>query len=210
MAHFSIDTDPRLLLPYNQLRRQLKPGDVIAFSSADFPASVIKRATNSPYVHLAIVVTTDEAGHGQDSVLIAESHVSIRFPSVGTGKRTLGAQLQWLGQRLAACPGPIWWAALKEPLPATGLATMQTWLREIEQDGVPYDLPQALGAGWDCLDQFGCENQPDFSALFCSELVARALQIAGVVDEAMNASEQTPADVMQFPCLQTATMIKTD
>jgi hypothetical protein len=40
----------------------------------------------------------------------------------------------------------------------------------------------------------------DLSALFCSELVTAALQIADVVDPYINPSKQTPADVVNFPC----------
>jgi hypothetical protein len=44
--------------------------------------------------------------------------------------------------------------------------------------------------------------------LFCSELVTCALQLAGVVDETLNPSAQTPADVMEFSCFQEPVLIQ--
>ncbi|MBL1176438.1 hypothetical protein [Pantanalinema sp. GBBB05] len=196
-------------LPYAQIRDRLKPGDVIAFSGKDFPSTGVKVATCSSFVHVAIVFQAHEPGSYEDSVLIAESHIDTSLPSVGTGKRILGVQLQWLAQRIAATDCPVWWAALKQPLNSNALSQMQQWLLEVEQRRIPYDFVQAIGAGFDLLDHWGLENRTDDSALFCSELVTRALQIAAVLDMTVNAAEQTPLDVMQFSCFQPIVVIKT-
>ncbi|MGI0485389.1 hypothetical protein ACN4EK_08135 [Pantanalinema rosaneae CENA516] len=195
-------------LPYTQIRDRLKPGDVIAFSGKDFPSTGVKVATCSSFVHVAIVFQAHQPGHYEDSVLIAESHIDTSLPSVGTGKRILGVQLQWLAQRIIATDCPVWWAALKHPLHPKALSTMQQWLLEVEQQRIPYDFVQAIGAGFDLLDRWGIENQADDSALFCSELVIRALQIAEVVDPEINASEQTPLNVMELSCFQPIVLIK--
>lgn len=195
-------------LPYAQIRDRLKPGDVIAFSGKDFPSTGVKVATCSSFVHVAIVFQAHQPGHYEDSVLIAESHIDTSLPSVGTGKPILGVQLQWLTQRITATDCPVWWAALKQPLHPKALSTMQQWLLEVEQQRIPYDFVQAIGAGFDLLDRWGIENQADDSALFCSELVIRALQIAAVVPSEINASEQTPLNVMQLPCFQPIVLIK--
>ena len=52
----------------------------------------------------------------------------------------------------------------------------------------------------DLFDHMGFANAADISNLFCSELVTKALQIAGIVDEHITPAEQTPADVVKFSC----------
>jgi hypothetical protein len=192
---------------YEWVRSQIKPGDVIAFSGSDLPAQVVKVATQSPYVHVAIVTWVDRQADRNNGILIAESHVDMSLPSVGTGDRRLGVQFQWLNDRLMTQPPPIWWIPLKMPLAAAELAQMQCWLQQVEDQKIPYDFKQAIGAGLVAL-KVGGSNQKDDSALFCSELVTRSLQIAGVVDPEINASEQVPANVVQFDCFEPPVMIK--
>jgi ASC-1-like (ASCH) protein len=199
---------PHPLLDYAAIRAQIKTGDVIAFSGNDIPSTVVKLGTQSCYVHLAIVLSVNQISSFGDSVLIAESHIDTSLPSVGTDETILGVQHQWLSQRLASSPGLAWWAALETPLSDEGMLKMQTWLREIEQQRIPYDFVQAVGSAIDCWDSIGLTNCTNYDYLFCSELVARALQLAGVIDDSINASEQTPLDVMGFPCFQEPVLIK--
>ena len=198
-------------LPYETLQSQLKIGDVMAFGGTDLPSDVVKLATRSRFVHVAIVFSTDllaplqelKDGVSQtDSILIMESHVDASLPSVGTGKCTLGVQMQWLSQRLKTYDGNLWWAPLKTPLTAEGIAAMQTWLRKMEAQRIPYDFTQAIEVGVAAFTRTQREHLTDYSALFCSELVTVSLQLAGALDSEINASAQTPADVMQFSCLQ--------
>lgn len=195
---------------YTQFCKQIHPGDVFAFSGCDIPSSVVKMATQSCYVHVAIVLSVTETPKHPDPILIAESHIDTSLPSEGSGKVQLGVQFQRLSNRLVACQGPVWWAGLKTPLHNYQLQKMSDWLHTIEMKGVPYDFPQAIGAGVDTLDKAGFTNQPNFDALFCSELVTRALQLAQVIDPKLNPSEQTPADVMAFPCLKQPILISPD
>ena len=191
---------------------RIQPGDIITFSGLDLPSTVVKVATQSSYVHVAIVFSVEKSADGAEdsnppAILIAESHIDTSLPSVGTGKHTLGVQLQWLHNRLACAQGPVWWAPLRTPLTAGQIQTLQTWLWDVESKGAPYDFVQALGAGFDTCDRLGLENTPDESAFFCSELVTYALQKVGVVSPQINPSEQTPADLMAFSCFQQAVLI---
>lgn len=174
----------------------------------DAPSTVVKLATSSEYVHVAIVLSVQGDPAVDPAVLIAESHIDISLPSVGTGKRILGVQTQWLSSRLATAVGPTWWAPLKTPLQAEALDKMQTWLYSLEAQRIPYDFVQAIGAGIDLFDSIGLCNTANDAALFCSELVTRALQIAGVLDPQINAAEQTPTDVMRFPCFKPLVLIQ--
>ncbi len=82
---------------------------------------------------------------------------------------------------------------------------MQAWLQDIEAQQTPYDFWQVARAG---LSILGLDNTPDDTALFCSELVTRALQIAGVIDDLINAAEQVPADIVKFPCFKPPILIQ--
>jgi hypothetical protein len=187
---------------YQSIRSQIKPGDVIAFSGKDIPSGVVKLATQSKYVHVAIVIWRDVK-----NILIAESHVDLSLPSVGNGKKALGVQLQWLDDRITQQPSPIWWAALKTPLDESGLVTLRQWGQEIENQNIPYDFRQAIGVG---LESLGLKrfNQQDDRAYFCSELVTCALQLAGAIDHELNPARQTPAHVMAFSCFEPEVLIK--
>lgn len=195
-----------LFSSYLELCHHIRPGDLITFSGSDLPSLIVKLATVSRYVHVAIVLSV-EAGR-QDPVLIAESHIDLSLPSVGTGKRALGVQTQWLTNRLAIVQGPVWWTALKTPLSGQQLKTMQNWLLAAEQAQIPFDFPQAIAAGLPLLEYLNFKIAPDESALFCSELATRALQIAGVLDPMLNPAEQTPTDVMQFSCFKPPVLIQ--
>jgi hypothetical protein len=194
----------RLAVPYETLCQAMRIGDVITFSGKDIPSDVVKFATQSPYVHVAIVHSVDPQAIPQQAILIAESHIDISLPSVGTGKRILGVQFQWLYDRLLQNPGNAWWTPLKAPLTPAQIAQMQVWLQTMESQQVPYDFMQAIGLG------IALKNHPDDSALFCSELVTCALQIADAIDPSINPATQSPADVMQFPCFKPPILIQGD
>jgi hypothetical protein len=73
---------PHLNFPhifYPELCELARPGDVIVFTGKDIPSSVVKLATQSDYVHVAIVLAViDEHPEGQ--ILIAESHIDSSLP----------------------------------------------------------------------------------------------------------------------------------
>jgi hypothetical protein len=189
------------------MRAAVKPGDVFAFSGNGLPSKVVKIATQSQYVHVAIVVWVDQRAAQNNAILLAESHIDLSLPSVGTGDRRLGVQFQWLDDRLQHKPGPIWWLPLRDTLDSGNISKMQQWLQLTEAEKRPYDFKQAIGIGltalgWDKL------NQADDNALFCSELVTRSLQIAGVLDSELNAATCTPANVIDFPCFHPPILLK--
>jgi hypothetical protein len=96
----------------------------------------------------------------------------------------------------------------QNPTPPENIAHLQRWLQTIESQEIPYDFIQAIATGISQLEPLkNLKTTPDYSALFCSELVTRALQIAGAIDDTLNPSQQTAADVMQFPCFQIPRLI---
>lgn len=182
-------------ISYAELLLQISPGDIIVFSGKDFPSNVVKIATQSDYVHVAIVLSVEDNREDGNCILLAESHIDVSLPSIGTREYRKGAQIQWLEKRLQTCKDPVRWSKLNPELNPAETVKLQGWLWEIEQSKVGYDYLQAIGAG---MGIFGTTN---FSALFCSELVTLALQIVGRVYPHINPSATTPAQVMALPCL---------
>ena len=196
---------------YEQNRDKMKTGDVIAFSGNKGAAHFIKWASNSQYNHVALVLETDLGGGFGKSVLVIES-TPVLEPRDAEGRKAIkGVQINWLSRDLDLYNGKVWWVPLKQPLAPDKLVEMQSWLRQTYNERKPFDTVQALGSGFDLLDRLGLVNPPDLSRLFCSELVTKALQIAGVVDPSLDPSEQTPGDVVKFPCfVQNPILIKPD
>jgi len=187
-------------IKYSDIRSQLKVGDVIAFSGKSRVSNLIKFATRSDISHVGIVLESNslELGH---MVHIIESTSLATTPDAVTKELFVGVQIQQLSRRIESEKGQVYHVPLLEPLDEYKQTAMIDWLRYKHTQRTPYDTIQALGAGLDLLDGLGLENDTDFSSLFCSELVTKALQLAGRVPEDINPSEMTPEDVMKFDCL---------
>lgn len=186
-------------MKYIEVRSSLKTGDVIAFSGKGRASEIIKWYTNSEFSHVGIVLNTSMTEIGS-IVLLIESTSLVNIPDAVTKELWKGVQIHILSNRLNNYDGEAWVLPLKSPLNEARSRDMQQWLRRTHTDKIPYDTVQAIGAGADLIDMFGIVNEPDFSSLFCSELVTKALQIAGVVPAYVNPSEITPADVSRFEC----------
>lgn len=181
----------------------IKAGDVIAFSGRGLISNVIKYVTRSPYSHIAIIVDV------QNEPLLMESTTLATSPDMVSGVIQKGVQLHRLAERILHSDSKAWWFPLMQRVGYKPLKVMQSWLYDVHERRVPYDTKQAVDSGVDLFDglhMFSAE--PDFSSLFCSELVSKALQLAGVIPPSVNPSEQTPADIVRFPCFLPPIMMK--
>lgn len=199
---------PSSLETYEHYRSQIKTGDVIAFEGESGFSDLIKWATKSKYSHVGIVLKVDLSGGFGKSVLIIESTTETNYLDANNREVIKGVQLHWLSKRIKMYNGSVYWVPLKQPLSPEGTKKMEAWLRETHNQRVPYDMVQVAGAGLDLFDRLGIANEEDMSRLFCSELVTKALKIAGAVDASVNASEQTPKDVVEFNCLREPITLK--
>jgi len=186
---------------YKDIRSQMKTGDVISFSGKGHFSNIIKGYTDSDISHVGIVYGTTVGRTPR--VFIMESTSLTNIPDIKTGEFVKGVQQHALSNRLKAYDGQVYWHKLNTPIHAPDEDDMLNWLYSVHEEGVPYDTLQALGSAMDVFDWIpGMENKEDFSSLFCSEMVCNALKLARVVDYKLNASEQTPADVVNYPCLE--------
>ncbi len=157
-----------------------RPGDVLAFSGHAAFSKVIKMVTRSSVSHVAII-----AAGGKPQPMITEA----------TGQ---GVILSGMKDAVLNYPGEVWWLKLKRLVRKdVDIAKLVEFLSE--HLGKPYDMPQAVKSSLDKIDALHGPlwNKEDFSAFFCSELVAGALEACGVVGS-LNASETTPIDVCRF------------
>lgn len=184
---------------YSDARDHIQTGDVIGFNGKGVVSSLINLATNSIVSHVAMVQENIEVA-GERRVLMIESTTLSGIPDLIDGRLRRGVQLHYLSQRLAEGYDGIFWLRLMPPLTPERAIQMSAYLSRVHKEEIPYDMKQAIGSGLDLFDWMGFVNEPDFSALFCSELVFRALQIVDVLGEDTNPSEATPADVFKLPC----------
>lgn len=188
---------------YKEIRTKMKTGDLIAFSGKSRISNIIKAGTNSDISHVGMVFETDIMGDGR--VEIIESTSLTTLPDTHTGEIRKGVQRQMLSQRMDMYEGQVYWQPLNIKLGVAEQARMFSWLYCKWASKVKYDTVGAIVAGVDIVDII---NEPDFSTLFCSELVAEGYRLAGLLPENYNASEATPADVVKFAFLGARVQIK--
>lgn len=117
--------------------------------------------------------------------------------------------MHFLSVRIDTFDGEVAWLPLQKPMEEYQKFNMIKWLKEQHKRKVKYDNLGAIGAGSDLFDWIpGIANEPDFSTLFCSEMVAAALQIAGAIDNSLNPSEMTPADILKLKCFEKQVVIR--
>ena len=174
---------------YANLRCKMKPGDIIAFGGESFISSTIKHATNSNVSHVGVVL--------QARLLIDGNPQSGFFNQVVESSYE-GVRFTRLSGIAKAYDGELWW------LPLSAASRKKLNVQEffnflLHHEGRPYDLRQAIKAGVDpAHDLFRLtRNQENFEKLFCSELVAGALEAGGLLDK-INASEVTPIDLCRL------------
>ena len=184
---------------YTEARHLMKPGDVIAFGGKERISNIIKWATRSNVSHVGVVVETtmliDGAPQPHRIVDVMESTTLYEDPV--TGKKTAGVQRNRLSRRVEYNDGEMWWLPLSdESRQRMNGPALVSFL--LNQDRKSYDMKQAIKSGLDFLDAQGATYaKEDLSSFFCSELVAAAFEVAGIINN-INASEVTPADLCAF------------
>lgn len=181
----------------------MKTGDLIAFSGKSKVSNIIKGFTNSDISHVGMVFESNRTG-GHRVELIESTSLAV-LPDNRSGELIKGVQMQMLSQRMDMYEGQVYWQPLKTKLSDARQAKMLSWLYCAWASKTLYDTKGAIHAGIDIL---GLEKEPDFSTLFCSEMVAEAYRVAGLLPDNYNASEATPADVVKYPFLGDRVQIK--
>lgn len=186
---------------YQEIRHKVKIGDVFAFDGKDTMADLIKLRSGSPYSHVAVCIGFHKIIPGMGaSLLMCESTMLVNKKDDISGEIIKGVQMHKISSRLALTKSKVWWVPLKQPLSKLQEVVMLQWLFKKHSNKTPYDTVQAIGSVVDWWDWLGMENKPDFDKLFCSEMIARAYEIAKVI-QFCNASEMSPGDVVDLDVL---------
>lgn len=193
---------------YEQYRPYLKSGDVIAFSGNSRFSKLIKLLTRSQYSHVGLVLR-DQSKLFNETLLLIESTTQIHLIDANGRQAIKGVQLHLLSQRLSLYNGTAFWVPLKNPIPQERIENMTLWLRNIYDEKIPYSYARTCGIALTKIENAcGIKIKPNYSTLFCSELVTRALQLAGAVDQKIEPASQTPANIVEFTCFDKPKQIK--
>lgn len=152
----------------------MKPGDIIAFSGANFISDFLNVVTYGiPRISISHVAIVADYGVAEvRTQLIFESTTINSVPCEIRGIPTRGAQAQYLNTRLLGYEGKIWHYPLVEPLTEEESAQLTAYL--VPMLGTPYGEVAAFrsgGLGWSWLEQ-KIHGPANLSSIFCSEWVA--------------------------------------
>lgn len=181
-------------MKYDDIRSQLKTGDILLFSGKGGISEGIKFFTVSKWSHVGMVYRFDDPRDAKGSVFCWESTTLSNLEDADTGKLTKGVQRVELSERLERCFAggyEICVRPLSSPLTNDMIRKLNDFRHDVS--GRPYekDKIELLKAAYDGI--FGA-NKEDLSSLFCSELVAEAYQRIGLLTEKTPSNEYTPKD----------------
>lgn len=192
-----------IIANYQDIRSQIKAGDVIAFSGKSNFSQIIKWATRSTVSHVGIVFETKVSfdGNAQDGKIVEIMEATGLRTNPETGKDIAGVQRHRMSTKVFYYEGDVWWLPLSDDARSRfDFTSMTNFL--MHSEGKEYDsAPEVINAAIDSFDgRFTgglSKNEEDFSAFFCSELVSAALEAAKVMAN-VNSSEVTPIDLCRF------------
>ncbi len=182
---------------YNELRDTIKTGDIIGFSGDGLVSAGIKISTGSDLSHVAMALVDDCAYMGK-MIFLYESTTLIDLPDVISGEIFSGVQIQLASQRFATYDGKIYLYRLKQQLTDEQQIILLDSIRRKHKARIKYDTRQAIQSGLDVFDRFGCEAKEDGTKLFCSEGLVFEYKNLKIIGARVNASEQTPGDLVKF------------
>jgi hypothetical protein len=186
----------RIKSKYEDVRKKMQPGDVIAFGGKGNFSEIIKWATRSTVSHVGVIL--------QSKLLIDEQPQAGFFNQIieSTSLNGFsGVTISRLSDRLFSYGGEIWWLPLSTKI-RENLVVKKFYDFLLHQEHKKYDMPQAVNSAIDAFDKMPLignltHNVEDFSRFFCSELVAAGLE-AGQAIPSLNSSEVTPIDLCRF------------
>lgn len=193
---------PMVISSYEDVRKDMKPGDIIAFSGKGDFSNIIKSVTRSTVSHVGIILQTVERYQPSESNRYFNQ--VIESTSI---EHLDGVMVSRLSSRVSTYNGEVWWLPLRKDLRENSEQHKIFYDFLFSQVGKGYDTIQAIKSALDALDNlpvFGhgaTYNKEEFSRFFCSELAAAALKEAGIVPK-LNASEVTPIDLCRWNIFQ--------
>jgi hypothetical protein len=177
---------------YNDMRPQLKTGDIVLFSGKSAVSNIIKLFSGGKWSHVGMVVIMEEFDR---MVLLWESTTLSNIPDIETRTATKGVQLVPMSQRITTYEGEVTIRLLNKAISDAMNQKLAEVRKELSRK--PYERSQIelLKAAYDGIG--GASSGEDLSSLFCSELVAEGYQAMGLLPEfpaGLPSNEYTPID----------------
>lgn len=177
---------------YENVRDQLKTGDIILFSGKSAISNIIKIFSGGKWSHVGMVLRLPEF---DDAVMLWESTTLSDINDVETGVAIKGVQLVPLSQRLTSYNGEVTVRLLNKAITKPMFNALAARRKELSRKPYERGETELIKAAWDGLG--GASKGEDLSSLFCSELVAEAYQAMGLLPEwpkGPPSNEYTPMD----------------
>lgn len=153
------------------LADQFRTGDLLLFSGRSLPSDTIRLFTRSHWSHVALVVCLPE----YDEPLVLEATAAGEGLDVRTGARMPGVALVPLRDKIESYCGDVAWRQRRgAPLSEARQRMVARLVRELSHR--PYKNYVLTLARDLCT---GFQLRPDFSGVFCSELVAEIYRRLG-------------------------------
>ncbi|MBI5183358.1 MAG: hypothetical protein HY999_03235 [Nitrospinae bacterium] len=161
---------------YNEIRSNIKTGDIVLFSGKGGVSPFIKWFTRSKWSHIGMALCLPE----WDMVLLWESTTLDDIKDIEDGITKRGVQLVALSDRIRTYKGGVAVRHLSIGITESMRQQLSSFRNEVKNRPFEKDKIEMIKAGYD--GPFG-ENIEDLSSLFCSEMVAEAYQRMGLLHE---------------------------
>ena len=175
---------------YKNIRDELQTGDVVIFGGHYLLSKIIRFATRFPASHVATIIRDG------DRIRFVEASEGDMYPE------REGVIISYFSNSIPFYKGDIWIARLSDEV-RKKIDSQKLYDFLLDQIGKGYDYSNMKFAGLDKLDKyFITYNKENWSNLFCSELVAAGLKYANIIQDQVNTSEMTPADIIKLNIFQ--------
>jgi len=176
---------------YSAIEADLKTGDIVLFTGSTDISTPIKWATLSRWAHVGMVIRLP----GRPGAMVWESLSKNVLPDAIDGQDKSGVQTLDLRSRILEAKEDVAIRQLNRPITPEmfeRLTQLRVTLRGRAYEENFWELARAAFSGL-----FG-KNTEDHSSLFCSELIAAAYQVMGLIPSVADGGEASndyvPAD----------------
>ncbi len=176
-----------LATQYDDIREELKTGDMVLFSGSGFVSRIIQMYTRSKWSHVGLVIKDE----WWDMLLLWESTTLSKIKTVH-GRVRQGVAIRPLSEVIENYDGEVGVRQLAFPLTDSQELTISELRKEFKGRDYEQNKSELFKSAYDFI---GGKNEEDLSSLFCSELVAEAYQRVLFFSENKPSNEYTPADL---------------
>lgn len=176
-------------IKYENIRKELKTGDIVLFSGGGFISRFIQVGTLSKWSHVGMVYELPE----HDMLCIWESTSLSSEKDLCKGSLFSGVQMSFLSERLKNYNGnEIAIRKNSKTLTSDMLDALVAFRQKVKHKPYQQNKVELIKSALDGIP--GLDNKEDLSSLFCSELLAEAYQEMGLLNNNIPSNEYTPKD----------------